>query len=811
MFSGFKNCIINIFIIINVLALSASAKDKFDYRVTTDQNEISVESTDTGVRYNLKDDFFIEIEGAPEIPYKIIRLALPENTKISSISATGSNISRLAQGIEYAWFEGDIKTGTIEKFKPALKNQDIYMSNKTFPGKYAELINEGMMGPQHLTAIAVYPLQFNPVKGEMFLIGEINIHIDLIDHFTNLTGSLPKAANQVRNMLDNPADFQTPIIGSFFKGDDGIPGEFTLGIGAEYLIITSAEIAPAFYPYAVWKNQKGLLTELVLIEEILQNYSGEDQPARLRAYLQEAYNNGAMWVLLGGDEDVIPIRYAYHGNVISTPPLSNQQICDLYYSDLTGNWDYDGDGVYGEPNHDQPDIYPELYVGRVPVVSLEEAETWVEKALLYEQNPGNGDFSYLTKGLIIVADQMRDLNEHVSLAGLMPDNFLVDISSCAEEPSGGSQNPTQPTAEMVIEVLNEGWGFTSNLNHGSPYHYTTMAPGYNIPPRSFLFGDFIPDGDGSCALALLDESDKYSIHYSISCENAAFDFDKEILRPGPFLSENTLMESFLLLPHRAGVGYLGNTRWGWVLASFRMEGKFIEYVFSDSASHLAIAEALSKIYYSSYRDITYGHNLFGDPEMEIWTKTPVPLTINAPNQIDINCNSITASVSTPNGPATDVMVCAWKPGELYYRGTTDADGEIEIPFVLAYGGQMYLTADAKDMVPDVDTINVSNQSNTDDKNIIPGEIYLGKNYPNPFNYCTEIRFATGEPSHIKIDILDIAGRKVTTLADNTYPSGNHLIKWDGNNSSGKQVASGTYLYRLKTENKEIIKKMLLLK
>ncbi|OQX92547.1 MAG: hypothetical protein B6D58_02360 [candidate division Zixibacteria bacterium 4484_95] len=310
MFSGFKNCIINIFIIINVLALSASAKDKFDYRVTTDQNEISVESTDTGVRYNLKDDFFIEIEGAPEIPYKIIRLALPENTKISSISATGSNISRLAQGIEYAWFEGDIKTGTIEKFKPALKNQDIYMSNKTFPGKYAELINEGMMGPQHLTAIAVYPLQFNPVKGEMFLIGEINIHIDLIDHFTNLTGSLPKAANQVRNMLDNPADFQTPIIGSFFKGDDGIPGEFTLGIGAEYLIITSAEIAPAFYPYAAWKNQKGLLTELVLIEEILQNYSGEDQPARLRAYLQEAYNNGAMWVLLGGDEDVIPIRYA---------------------------------------------------------------------------------------------------------------------------------------------------------------------------------------------------------------------------------------------------------------------------------------------------------------------------------------------------------------------------------------------------------------------------------------------------------------------------------------------------------------------
>lgn len=811
MFNRCKNWLAAIFLIINILALSASAEDKFEYKVITDLNEISIENTVRGVKYELKDDFFLEIEGAPEIPYKIIRLALPENTKISSISATGTNISRIAQGIDYAWFEGDIKTSTFEEFIPALKNQDIYLSDEAFPGKYVELLNEGMLGPQHLTAIAVYPIQYNPVRGEMILIGEIDIQIDLDGRFTHFTGPIPEAANEVKNMLDNPADFPALIISPFFKGHDGIPGEMTLGIGAEYLIITSAEIAPGFYPYAVWKNQKGLLTELVLIEEILQNYSGEDPPAQLRAYLQEAYNTGARWVLLGGDEDVIPIRYAYHGNVISTPPLSNQQICDLYYADLNGDWDYDGDGVYGEPNHDQPDIFPELYVGRVPVASQEEAAIWVEKALLYEQNPGNGDYSYLTKGLFIVADQMRDLNEHTSLAGLIPDNFFVDVSSCAEEPSGGSQNPTQPTAEMVIEVMNEGWGFISNLNHGSPYLYTAMAPGYNIPPRSFLFGDFIPDGNGSCALALLDESDKYSIHYSISCENAAYDFDKEILRPGPFLSENTFMESFLLLPNRAGVGYLGNTRWGWVLASYRLESKFIEYVFSDSASHLAIAEALSKIYYSNYRDIGYGHNLFGDPEMEIWTKTPIPLTVNVPDEIDIDCNSIIVSVSTPGGPATEIMVCAWKPGELYYRGTTDACGEIEIPFTLAYGGQMYVTADARNMVPDIDTINICNQSNIDEKNIPPGEVHLGKNYPNPFNSSTEIQFATGERTYVKIDILDIGGRKVTTLADNIYPSGNHSIKWDGNNSSGKQVASGTYLYRLKTGYKELVKKMLLLK
>lgn len=811
MFNGCKNRLVIIFLVINILALSTSAEDKFQYKVTTDLSEFSIENTDRGAKYELEDGYFVEIEGAPEIPHKIIRLALPENTKISSISAIGSNINRLARGVDYVWFEGDIKTGIFEQYTPAPKDLAIYMSDEAFPGKYAELLNEGMFGPQHLATIAVYPLQYSPARGELILIGEIEIQINLDNYFIYTTGPLPEAANQIKNMLNNPSDFLVPVVNSSLPGHGDIPGEITLGIGAEYLIITSAEIAPGFYPYAVWKNQKGLLTELVLIEEILQSYSGEDPPAKLRTYLQEAYNAGARWVLLGGDEDVIPIRYAYPGNVNSTPSLNVQQICDLYYADLTGDWDYDGDGVYGESNHDQPDIFPEVYVGRVPVVSQEEATIWVEKALLYEQNPGHGDYSYLTRGLFIVADQMRDLNEHISLANLMPDNFEVDASSCAEEPSGSSQNPIQPTGEMVVEVMNEGWGFISNLNHGSPYHYTAMAPGYNIPPRSFLVGDFIHEGDGSCALLLLDESDKYSIQYSISCENAAFDFDKEILRPGPFLSENTFMETFLFLPDRAGVGYLGNTRWGWVIASFRLESKFIEYVFSDSVRRMAIAEALSKIYYPSYRDIGYGHNFFGDPEMEIWTKIPVPLTVNAPEEIDVDCNSIMVSVSTPDGPAADIMVCAWKPGEFYYRGTTDASGELEIPLGLSYEGQMYITADGQDLVPDVDTVIICDQSNIDDQIILPGEVYLGKNFPNPFNSSTELQFATGDEVHVKIDIFDIGGRKVATLADDIYPYGHHNIKWDGLNSSGKQVASGIYLYRLKTKNKELVKKMVLLK
>jgi hypothetical protein len=492
--------------------------------------------------------------------------------------------------------------------------------------------------------------------------------------------------------------------------------------------------------------------------------------------------------------------------------LNIQQITDLYYSDLSGDWDYDHDGTYGEVNHDRPDLIPEIYVGRVPAENPSEAAIWVGKALLYEQNPGNGEYSYLLKALFISADQMRDLNEQTYLAQAMPSNFLIDTTRCVEQPSGASNTPTQPTAQQVISTMDDGWGFVTNLNHGTYYAYSAMAPGYNNVPRSYVWGDTLggPD-DGACALTHLQESDKYSIYYSISCSNAAFDFDKEIFRPGPFTTNHTFMEAYLFAPNRGGVAYFGNTRWGWVSASYTLELKFLQCVFSDSARHLAQAEALSKLYYPSYRDIVYGHNLFGDPEMIMWKDIPEPLAMVAPAQITVDSTSISVVVTKPRGPAVNTQVCFWKPGELYYRGLTDETGRITVPINLVDPGQIYVTANALDFIPKIDTITVLAHVGIDDQPIVPGEAYLDHNYPNPFNSTTTIKFAIGKAEQVKLDIYDLGGRKVVTLADAQFAAGKHTLSWDGLNSQGGQVASGTYIYRLKTSEKQFAEKMVLLK
>jgi len=806
-----RNRLTAVIILLNSLALTAAADETIVHKVITNVSDIAVISTDRGEKFNFKDCYFLEDVGAPEVPYKIVRLALPPNTQIGSIEASGFQIESIARGVDHTWFEGDIKTDIYEQYIPAPKDTNVYSSSNLYPGKYIEVLDKGMMGSQSFVTIAVYPIQYHPINKEIILVGEIDFTITLEDNSDFAYSRTPVGAGMLREMVSNPAGFSSPKLNGF-EGGGIIPGEAAMGIGVEYVIITSVELAPAFYPYAVWKNQKGLITQIVLIEDILQQYSGEDDAARLRSYLMEAYEAGAQWALLGGDENIIPVRYAYPGNVSTPPALHHQQATELYYADLTGNWDTDGDGIYGEYNHDDPDIYPEVYVGRVPASNSEEAEIWVEKALLYEQNPGNGDYSYLTKGLFICNDQMRDLNEHVYLAELMPDNFEVDISSCIEEPSGGSPNPTQPTGQTVINTMDEGWGFVSNLNHGGFYYYAAMTPNYNHAPRSNVWGDTIDYDDGSnSSLTRLAETDKYGVHYSISCYTGAYDFDSGVWGPGPFITNTSFMEAYLFLPDRGGVAFLGNTRWGWVTSSYLLEKKFIEYVYSDTARHLAVAEALSKIYYPNKRDIGYGHNLYGDPEMIMWANQPELLSINVPNDINIRTNSLTAIVNLSGNPVANAKVCFWKPGEIYIRGYTDDNGMLDVPIEMENVGEIYVTATGIDMIPAMDTIHVHYVLDIDDEPELPRQTMLYSNYPNPFNSATEINFSLVDPGQVKVEIFDISGRLVKTLADNYYPAGSYSLNWNSRNEYSNKIASGTYLYRLRTADKTIVKKMVLLK
>jgi hypothetical protein len=88
---------------------------------------------------------------------------------------------------------------------------------------------------------------------------------------------------------------------------------------------------------------------------------------------------------------------------------------------------------------------------------------------------------------------------------------------------------------------------------------------------------------------------------------------------------------------------------------------------------------------------------------------------------------------------------------------------------------------------------------------------LRQNDPNPFNPRTTIRFEMKLPAHALLQVFDVAGRLVTTLVNEERSSGTQEVIWQGKDSNGKQVATGVYLYKLRTADFVETRRMVLLK
>jgi len=94
---------------------------------------------------------------------------------------------------------------------------------------------------------------------------------------------------------------------------------------------------------------------------------------------------------------------------------------------------------------------------------------------------------------------------------------------------------------------------------------------------------------------------------------------------------------------------------------------------------------------------------------------------------------------------------------------------------------------------------------------IPAVTRLNQNYPNPFISITNIPFDLAKKTTtFSIEIFNIKGEKVKTLASGAKAAGSYSIIWDGSDDSGRKVASGVYFYKMTSEHQKIIKKAIVI-
>jgi flagellar hook assembly protein FlgD len=88
---------------------------------------------------------------------------------------------------------------------------------------------------------------------------------------------------------------------------------------------------------------------------------------------------------------------------------------------------------------------------------------------------------------------------------------------------------------------------------------------------------------------------------------------------------------------------------------------------------------------------------------------------------------------------------------------------------------------------------------------------LYRNYPNPFNTSTMIKYSLNKDIKVSLRIYNSSGRRVRTLVNKRQIKGSHTSVWDGRDNSGGLVRSGTYFLRLKIGQRTQIRKMVLVR
>jgi hypothetical protein len=108
-------------------------------------------------------------------------------------------------------------------------------------------------------------------------------------------------------------------------------------------------------------------------------------------------------------------------------------------------------------------------------------------------------------------------------------------------------------------------------------------------------------------------------------------------------------------------------------------------------------------------------------------------------------------------------------------------------------------------------IEVKYEKGMTQSNAVPEQYALAQNYPNPFNPATTIHYALAKAGHVEVVIYNMLGEVIATLVNGEQNAGYYDVTWNGQNDKHQTVASGIYLYRMRSGDFVDVQKMVLMK
>ena len=512
------------------------------------------------------------------------------------------------------------------------KNLLVYGSSAGYPEKCIRILGIQNRKQTKYLRLAFYPFRWHPKTGELEIITEVKCVIS----FNEVNGNVGTSS-----LGTGTRSSSSPLISS--SKEDTLKDSPAAGSDAhDYVIITSNAVVINSQKLSQFKFFKEAIGHSVLIvtEDQYQSLNGPPPNGRaekIRQWLIDNYKElGIKYVLLIGDPDPsngdVPMKMcwprSHESNYKVTPT-------DYYYADLTGNWDIDGDGLYGEyPDDNKPggvDYAAEVWVGRIPVYNndYETLDRILEKIMDYETESQNTSWRkhVLLPAAILNFDQEppSDLTrtDGAELAQKIIQDYLNDegfSSYSLYERQGLQPSEYLPDSPLnhtnVIDEWVKGYGIVCAVGHGSETgiyrkYWNIDEDNDNVADSGeTVFASYFKANDAEA----LDDNHP-SIVYLCACNNG--------------YPENSGNLGYSLLKHGA-VATLSASRVSWYTAGWTepnpnyADNMSLGYYYIKKVSqNLPCGEALAEVkeelvYNSSSIWINLqGFNLYGDPEMTL--------------------------------------------------------------------------------------------------------------------------------------------------------------------------------------------------
>ena len=557
----------------------------------------------------------------PGLPLIGIKVAIPNGSEFQSLSMTGS--------------KKVLQTNVLIKSNPLPEPTNAVPSpststipnyiNKVYPDNTVRYVSTNTMDGYRMICFLVSPFEYDATKGELCFYENISIQINLANSKSASFCSSPfvgkNAKHWIKQLVINPEDVEdlTPSGAS-----PKIMTSLSPTGPVDYLIITADSLVSSFDELVEWKRTKGIRTEVISIDSIDQNYSNSTIQLKIKHCLYDNYTNrGLRYVLLGGDDTIVPVQYCYAK--VNTP-ITNMP-SDLYYACFGDslNWDGNGNGIYGEVA-DSIDFSPSIYISRLPIRTQEHVSAFLNKLICYEKNPlskpwhNNILMAGARFGGNLIGEQQQSDAE--AKADSLYDNYILPywsgsrvkfFDTYTDFPGGKSYDLT---TNHLQTQLQQGYTFMDMGTHGIQCRWELES----------YFSYY-----NTAASSLTNEG--FTIIATVACLTNAFEHSSVNI-PDPCLSE-----AFIRNPNSGVVAYLGCSREGWsqhgsnlLDGSYSYEKEYYKSLFNNSKRFHNYAEivAMSKMQKingcgSDGKDrwLQLGLNPLGDPEMPVYTQTPV--------------------------------------------------------------------------------------------------------------------------------------------------------------------------------------------